>query len=43
VMDKARSVVTLGCVGLAVLYKINCKNLFIKLYKLFNSIVKKST
>lgn len=42
-MDKVYNVVILGCVGLAVLYKINCKDLFIKLYKPFNSIIEKST
>jgi len=43
VIDKACNVVTLGCVGLAMLYEINCKDLFIKPYKPFNSIVEKST
>jgi len=43
VINKARNIATLGCVRLAVLYKINYKDLFIKLYKLFNSIIEKST
>jgi len=43
VIDKARSVATPSYVGLAVLYEINCKDLFIKPYKPFNSIVEKST
>ena len=42
-IDKARSAVTLGYIGLAVLYKINRKDLFVKPYKPFNSIVEKST